>query len=98
MAVTGRPTYGQWVRPRSPGIGPLGLIGSALLLGGVLICVQLRLPEPLRHKGPASRCRLLLFLRMQGHLPQLDPTTYPQYARPAWAHSAVMVHLPFSAR
>lgn len=38
MAVTNtRPTYGQWVRPRSPGIGPLGLLPSAGLLAGLVV-------------------------------------------------------------
>jgi hypothetical protein len=36
VAVNPRPTYGHWVRPRSPGVGPLGLLGSALLFGGLV--------------------------------------------------------------
>lgn len=38
MAVTNaRPTYGHWVRPRSPGIGPLGMLPSAGLFTGLVI-------------------------------------------------------------
>ncbi|MET8865629.1 SCO6880 family protein [Nonomuraea sp. NPDC004580] len=32
-------TYGNWRRPASPGIGDLGLLGTLLLLGGLVACV-----------------------------------------------------------
>ena len=63
MAVTpARPTYGHWVRPRSPGIGPLGLLPSAGLLAGLVITL-LAFPDPRvrprrGHRGAhRARCR-----------------------------------------
>ncbi|PZG22357.1 SCO6880 family protein [Nonomuraea aridisoli] len=32
-------TYGNWRRPASPGIGELGLMGTLLLLGGLVACL-----------------------------------------------------------
>jgi hypothetical protein len=32
-----RPTYGNWRLPARPGIGPLGVTGSAVLLGGLVV-------------------------------------------------------------
>ncbi|WP_157254800.1 SCO6880 family protein [Nonomuraea typhae] len=32
-------TYGNWRKPTSPGIGQLGLVGTLLLLGGLVACV-----------------------------------------------------------
>ena len=34
-----RPTYGNWRLPARPGIGPLGLTGTVLLLGGVILAL-----------------------------------------------------------
>jgi hypothetical protein len=34
--TTARPTYGNWRLPSRPGIGPLGLLGSIVLLGGLI--------------------------------------------------------------
>src|SRR6266852_5054356 len=34
-------TYGNWARPRSPGVGPLGLVGSIIALAGTLTAVLL---------------------------------------------------------
>lgn len=34
------PTYGNWRRPRSPGLGQLGLLGSALLFAGVIVVIM----------------------------------------------------------
>jgi len=34
-----RPTYGNWRLPSRPGIGPLGLLGSVLLLGGLILAL-----------------------------------------------------------
>ncbi|MET8007872.1 SCO6880 family protein [Nonomuraea glycinis] len=40
MAITdSERTYGNWRRPTSPGIGALGLMGTLLLLGGLVACV-----------------------------------------------------------
>ena len=33
------PTYGNWRRPRSAGLGQLGLLGSIVLMGGVIVVV-----------------------------------------------------------
>ena len=35
------PTYSHWLRPRSPGIFGQGLIGSVLLIGGIIACITL---------------------------------------------------------
>ncbi|MFJ6570696.1 SCO6880 family protein [Streptomyces sp. NPDC091292] len=32
-----RPTYGNWRRPRRPGLGPLGLVGTFAVFGGLVI-------------------------------------------------------------
>ncbi|MER5495512.1 SCO6880 family protein [Streptomyces sp. NPDC002490] len=32
-----RPTYGNWRRPRRPGLGPLGLLGTVIAFGGLLV-------------------------------------------------------------
>jgi hypothetical protein len=37
--MTERPTYGNWRLPGRPGIGPLGLFGTMLLLGGVVLAL-----------------------------------------------------------
>ena len=34
-----RPTYGNWRLPARPGIGPLGLTGTVLLLGGLILAL-----------------------------------------------------------
>ncbi len=34
-----RPTYGNWRKPPRPGIGPLGLLGTAVLLGGLIVAL-----------------------------------------------------------
>lgn len=34
---TERPTYGNWKLPSRPGIGALGLLGTILLLGGIIL-------------------------------------------------------------
>ena len=36
-------TYGNWRRPRSPGVGNLGLIGTVIMMGGLIIAVVLTL-------------------------------------------------------
>lgn len=41
MSQSEERTYGNWRRPTSPGFGNLGLGGSAILLGGVLVIVVL---------------------------------------------------------
>jgi len=33
----GRPTFGGWVRPRSPGLGPLGLLPTLAVFGGLVV-------------------------------------------------------------
>jgi hypothetical protein len=43
MAETTRPTYGNWRLPARPGIGPLGLLGTALLLGGLVAALLVAL-------------------------------------------------------
>jgi hypothetical protein len=43
MAETTRPTYGNWRLPTRPGIGPLGLLGTALLLGGLVAALLVAL-------------------------------------------------------
>ncbi|HEV3289019.1 MAG TPA: SCO6880 family protein, partial [Streptosporangiaceae bacterium] len=35
--TTARPTYGNWRLPSRPGIGPLGLLGTVLMLGGLIL-------------------------------------------------------------
>jgi hypothetical protein len=37
--MTERPTYGNWRLPARPGIGPLGLTGTVLLLGGIVLAL-----------------------------------------------------------
>lgn len=32
-----RPTYGNWRRPRRPGLGPLGLVGTVGVFGGLVV-------------------------------------------------------------
>ncbi|MBD2828994.1 SCO6880 family protein [Streptomyces californicus] len=32
-----RPTYGNWRRPRRPGLGPLGLLGTVVAFGGLVV-------------------------------------------------------------
>jgi hypothetical protein len=34
-----RPSYGNWRLPSRPGIGPLGLLGTVLLLGGLILAL-----------------------------------------------------------
>ncbi|MGW0996653.1 SCO6880 family protein [Streptomyces sp. NPDC002520] len=34
-----RPTYGNWRRPRRPGLGPLGLLGTVVAFGGLLVAL-----------------------------------------------------------
>jgi hypothetical protein len=34
-----RPTYGNWRLPSRPGIGPLGTVGTVLLLGGLILAL-----------------------------------------------------------
>jgi hypothetical protein len=36
---TARPTYGNWRLPTRPGIGPLGLLGTVVLLGGIVLAL-----------------------------------------------------------
>jgi len=36
---TARPTYGNWRLPARPGIGPLGLLGTVMLLGGIVLAL-----------------------------------------------------------
>lgn len=33
----GRPTFGGWVRPRSPGLGPLGLLPTLVVFAGLVV-------------------------------------------------------------
>ncbi|WP_030186314.1 SCO6880 family protein [Streptomyces sp. NRRL S-813] len=35
--ATADPTYGNWRRPRRPGLGPLGLIGTIAVFGGLVV-------------------------------------------------------------
>jgi hypothetical protein len=37
--VMTRPTYGNWRRPRRPGLGPLGLLGTVVAFGGLLVAL-----------------------------------------------------------
>ncbi|MFJ2608168.1 SCO6880 family protein [Streptomyces sp. NPDC091279] len=37
------PTYGNWRRPRRPGLGPLGLVGTVGVFGGLVITLMLSL-------------------------------------------------------
>jgi hypothetical protein len=39
VAETARPTYGNWRLPSRPGIGPLGLLGTVTLLGGLILAL-----------------------------------------------------------
>ncbi|GGV18282.1 hypothetical protein GCM10010260_67580 [Streptomyces filipinensis] len=34
-----RPTYGNWRRPRRPGFGPLGLLGTVVAFGGLVVAL-----------------------------------------------------------
>ena len=34
-------TYGNWRRPRSAGIGRLGLLGTGVLMGGIIVVILL---------------------------------------------------------
>ncbi|MEV5988659.1 SCO6880 family protein [Streptomyces sp. NPDC052051] len=34
-----RPTYGNWRRPRRPGLGPLGLLGTVVAFAGLLVAL-----------------------------------------------------------
>ena len=34
QAAAAEPTYGNWRRPRRPGLGPLGLVGTVVVFGG----------------------------------------------------------------
>ncbi|MGW7514268.1 SCO6880 family protein [Streptomyces sp. NPDC054796] len=36
-ALAADPTYGNWRRPRRPGLGPLGLIGTVVVFGGIVL-------------------------------------------------------------
>ena len=36
-STTQRPTYSHWRKPTSPGVGPLGLVGTLLAFGGLLL-------------------------------------------------------------
>lgn len=38
-----RPTYGNWRLPGRPGIGPLGLLGTMLMLGGIVLALLMAL-------------------------------------------------------
>jgi hypothetical protein len=38
--MSDRPTYGNWRLPARPGIGPLGVIGTAILLGGLVVTLM----------------------------------------------------------
>jgi hypothetical protein len=38
-ASAARPSYGNWRLPSRPGIGPLGLLGTVLLLGGLILAL-----------------------------------------------------------
>ncbi|GAA4788425.1 SCO6880 family protein [Streptomyces ziwulingensis] len=38
-----QPTYGNWRRPRRPGLGPLGLIGTVGVFGGIVLDLMLSL-------------------------------------------------------
>ncbi|MFC8349733.1 SCO6880 family protein [Streptomyces sp. NPDC057280] len=35
--LTTHPTYGNWRRPRRPGLGPLGLVGTVVVFGGLVL-------------------------------------------------------------
>ncbi|MFI9834999.1 SCO6880 family protein [Streptomyces sp. NPDC051913] len=35
--ITTHPTYGNWRRPRRPGLGPLGLVGTVVVFGGLVL-------------------------------------------------------------
>ncbi|NGO45784.1 SCO6880 family protein [Streptomyces ureilyticus] len=37
QAATADPTYGNWRRPRRPGLGPFGLVGTIVLFGGLIV-------------------------------------------------------------
>ncbi|MFJ8751504.1 SCO6880 family protein [Streptomyces sp. NPDC102441] len=37
------PTYGNWRRPRRPGLGPLGLLGTVGVFGGIVVDLMLSL-------------------------------------------------------
>jgi len=43
MAEATRPTYGNWRLPARPGIGPLGLLGTVLMLGGLIAALLIAL-------------------------------------------------------
>ncbi|MBO0806426.1 MAG: hypothetical protein J2P25_25535, partial [Nocardiopsaceae bacterium] len=36
-STSARPTYGNWKLPSRPGVGALGLLGTAVLLGGIIV-------------------------------------------------------------
>jgi hypothetical protein len=52
--MTERPTYGNWRLPARPGIGPLGLIGTMLLLGGMILAMLTALVSWVAAIGVAS--------------------------------------------
>ncbi|MDP9850501.1 SCO6880 family protein [Streptosporangium lutulentum] len=41
------PTYGNWRSPTSPGVGALGLLGTLIVLGGMLLAIVTMLFSPL---------------------------------------------------
>ena len=47
----GERTYGNWRKPASPGLGSLGLAGTVLLLGGLVLAVLAMLFSPLAGIG-----------------------------------------------
>jgi hypothetical protein len=51
---TSRPTYGNWRLPRQPGIGPLGLVGTMVLLGGIVLALVMALVSWIAAIGVAA--------------------------------------------
>jgi hypothetical protein len=52
-----RPTYGNWRLPGRPGIGPLGLLGTMLMLGGIVLALVTALMSWSPRPGSPSSSR-----------------------------------------
>lgn len=45
--ATSEPTYGNWRQPTSPGVAGLGLLGTAILMGGMIVAIIAAMVSPL---------------------------------------------------
>ncbi|MCW7944318.1 membrane protein [Streptomyces hygroscopicus] len=58
--VAARPTYGNWRRPRRPGLGPFGLIGTFGVFGGLVLILLVSLASLLAALAVALPLTLVL--------------------------------------